>query len=132
VKDRKYDTIRKSTAFVQNTVWTGRKRRNMEYRKFGNTYVIRIDRGEEIVASLKEICRKEKIFCASVQAIGAVDDFEIGLFNVETKKYCSEHYHFPAESHFTFRDGHRKRGRTVSASAYDGSRWLTTSAMADI
>jgi predicted DNA-binding protein with PD1-like motif len=69
----------------------------MEYRKFGNTYVIRIDRGEEIVASLKEICRKEKIFCASVQAIGAVDDFEIGLFNVETKKYCSEHYLFPAE-----------------------------------
>lgn len=69
----------------------------MEYRKFGCQYVIRIDRGEEIITALKEICRKEKIRCASVQAIGAVDDFEVGLFDVEKKVYHSEHYHFPAE-----------------------------------
>ena len=33
----------------------------MDYRKFENQYVIRLDRGEEIVASLKTIAEKENI-----------------------------------------------------------------------
>lgn len=69
----------------------------MEYKRFDNQVVLRIDRGEEIVASLEEMCIKENILCACVEAIGAVDDFEIGLFDVEKKEYCSEHYHIPAE-----------------------------------
>ena len=28
----------------------------MEYRKFGNTYAVRMDRGEEVVAKLTELC----------------------------------------------------------------------------
>lgn len=69
----------------------------MDYRRFENQIVLRIDRGEEIVSSLEDMCKKEKITCASVAAIGAVDDFEIGLFDVEKKEYCAEHYQMPAE-----------------------------------
>lgn len=61
----------------------------MEYKKFNNTYVIRMDRGEEILATLKEICLKENIKLASIQAIGAVDEFSVGLYDVNEKKYNS-------------------------------------------
>ena len=44
----------------------------MEYRRFENTIIARIDKGEEILEQVKEIALKEKIKLASVQALGAV------------------------------------------------------------
>lgn len=32
----------------------------MEYRKFGSTYILRIDRGEEILASITTLCNAER------------------------------------------------------------------------
>ena len=69
----------------------------MQYRKFGNKYFVRIDRGEEVMASLKELCGKENITLAEVKALGAVDDFSVGLFDVDEKKYHSSRFTFPAE-----------------------------------
>ena len=34
---------------------------------------------------------------AEVKALGAVDDFEVGLFDVEEKKFHGNHFAFPAE-----------------------------------
>ena len=64
----------------------------MEYRKFGDTYVVRLDRGEEIVTQLKALAAQEHIRLASVQALGAVDDFTVGVYNTETKVYASNHF----------------------------------------
>ena len=61
----------------------------MEYRKFGNTVMARADRGEEILESIKRIALAENIKLASVSALGAVDDFTVGVYNVEEKKYYS-------------------------------------------
>ena len=69
----------------------------MQFRHFGNKYFIRIDRGEEILASLKTFCEQEKITLAEVKALGAVDDFNVGLFDVAEKKYHTNHFQFPAE-----------------------------------
>ena len=69
----------------------------MQCRRFGNKYFVRIDRGEEIMSSLKNFCEKEKITLAEVKALGAVDDFNVGLFDVETKQYHKNHFQFPAE-----------------------------------
>ena len=69
----------------------------MQFRRFGNKYFVRIDRGEEIMSSLKNFCEKEKITLAEVKALGAVDDFNVGLFDVETKQYHKNHFQFPAE-----------------------------------
>ena len=55
----------------------------MQFRRFGSKYFVRIDRGEEILASLKALCEKEGIALAEVKALGAVDDFSVGLFDVE-------------------------------------------------
>ena len=62
----------------------------MLYKKFENKYVIRLERGEEIVTSLKELCRKENIQLGMITGLGAVGDVEIGYFETETKKYHSK------------------------------------------
>ena len=69
----------------------------MQFRRFGNKYFVRIDRGEEIMASLKKFCEEEKITLAEVKALGAIDDFNVGLFDVNEKKYHSNRFQFPAE-----------------------------------
>ena len=59
----------------------------MEYKVFGNTVVARIDRGEEILAAIREIARTEHIQLASVSALGATNDFTVGVYNVDEKQY---------------------------------------------
>lgn len=59
----------------------------MEYRKFEDTYVIRLNKGEEVINSLKEICKEENIKLAEITGLGASDLVEIGIFNVYTKEY---------------------------------------------
>ena len=59
----------------------------MEYRRFGNTIVVRIDRGEEILAAVREIARTEHIQLASVSALGATNDFTVGVYNVDERQY---------------------------------------------
>lgn len=59
----------------------------MDYRKFGNTYVVRMDKGEEILEQVKALALKEHITLATVQALGAVNDFTVGVFHTDTKKY---------------------------------------------
>lgn len=61
----------------------------MQYRRFGNTIVVRIDRGEEITEKIKEAALKENVRFASVQAIGATDEFEAGAYDLPQKKYNS-------------------------------------------
>lgn len=59
----------------------------MEYRRFGNTIVAQIDRGEEILAAIREIVRTEHIQLASVSALGATNDFTVGVYSVDEKQY---------------------------------------------
>ena len=60
----------------------------MDYRKFENKIIARIDKGEEILEKIKEIALKENIKLASVSALGATNDFTVGVFKVDEKKYC--------------------------------------------
>ena len=64
----------------------------MEYKRFNNTILARIDKGEEIIEKLMEICEKEKVKLANVNALGAVNDFTVGLFDTGEKKYYSTNY----------------------------------------
>lgn len=59
----------------------------MEYSRFGNTIVARIDRGEEILTALQEIAEAEDIRLASISALGATNDFTVGVYNVDEKQY---------------------------------------------
>ena len=59
----------------------------MEYRKFNDTYVVRLARGEEILTQVMKLCRDEDIKLAAVEGIGAADRVVMGLYNVEEKVY---------------------------------------------
>lgn len=61
----------------------------MEYKRFENTVFVRMDKGEEIVETLKAICEKENITLAYVNAIGAVGDVTVGVFKTAEKQYHS-------------------------------------------
>lgn len=65
----------------------------MDYRKFGNTIIVRIDRGEEILEQVRQLAHKENIKLASIQALGAVDDFTVGVFLTDEKKYVPNKFH---------------------------------------
>lgn len=64
----------------------------MEYRRFGNQIIARIDKGEEIVEKVKEIALKESIKLANLNAIGATDDFTVGVYKVAEKKYYANEF----------------------------------------
>ena len=64
----------------------------MEYRRFGNTIVARIDKGEEILESLRELAEKEKILLAGVSALGAVSEFTVGVFDTGEKQYYANNF----------------------------------------
>ena len=64
----------------------------MDYRRFGNKIIARMDKGEEILAKIKEISLKENIKLASVQALGATDEFTVGVYKVDEKKYYANEF----------------------------------------
>lgn len=64
----------------------------MDYRRFKNTIVCRIDRGEEIIEKIKEIALKEKIKLANINALGATNEFTVGVFKTDEKKYYSNEF----------------------------------------
>ena len=73
---------------------TGRKEKGekMEYRKFDNVIVARIDKDGEILEQLRVIAIKENIKLASVQALGAINDFTVGVYKTDEKKYYSNSF----------------------------------------
>ena len=64
----------------------------MKLKKIGTKYIIRIDKGEEIVETLKIICKNNQIKLGSVSGIGAANKIILGLFETANKKYHSQEY----------------------------------------
>ena len=59
----------------------------MDYRKFGECYYIRMDRDDEIISTILEICKKENIRSATFSGIGGCKDAEIQTFIPETGSF---------------------------------------------
>ena len=62
----------------------------LDYRRFGNKIVLRIDKDEEILSKITELCKKENIRLAAVSGIGATSETELGIFNIQTKEYIKK------------------------------------------
>jgi len=59
----------------------------MEYKRFGDTVALRLDKNDEIIESVMQVAKAENIRVASVTGIGGTDDFTIGVFNMEKHEY---------------------------------------------
>ena len=62
----------------------------MEFRKFGNKYVVRLEKDEEAVESIKILCEEQDIKLGTIAGIGATNKAIIGLFETSTKEYHSK------------------------------------------
>ena len=65
----------------------------MDYRKFGTTYVMRLDPGEEIVEKVLWLAAVEQIKLASVTGLGAVDNVTLGIYSPATKQFKANMFH---------------------------------------
>ena len=50
------------------------------------------NKGEEILEKIKEIALKENIKLANINALGAINNFTVGVFKVNEKKYYSNKF----------------------------------------
>ncbi len=62
----------------------------MDYRKYGDTYYIRVDKNEEIIKSIIDICKKEGIMSAVFSGIGGCKEAEIQAFISERGNFETE------------------------------------------
>lgn len=61
----------------------------MKYKVFNEKIILRLNRGEEVLESIKKVCAEEKIQSAAISAIGAADKVTVGLYEVEKREYKS-------------------------------------------
>lgn len=59
----------------------------MEYKKLGDAYYIRFDRGDEIISSIVAICGKESIGSATYSGIGGCSEAQIQTYLPETNEF---------------------------------------------
>lgn len=59
----------------------------MQYSKSEDTYTIIINQGEEVIATITNLCQQENITNAYFRGIGAVDKLECGYYDLEKKEY---------------------------------------------
>lgn len=55
-------------------------------------YLIRLERGENVLESLTDFCAKKGILSGSFRAIGAVQEAKIGYYDLSKKEYGSKEY----------------------------------------
>lgn len=69
----------------------------MKYKRFGEDIAVRLEVGEEVVASLAEIAEREGVTFASVSGIGAADEFDVSVYDVKAKVYFDNTFREPME-----------------------------------
>ena len=52
----------------------------MEYRHYGKTYYVRLDKGDEVISSILEVCRTERVESATFSGIGGCSEAQIQTF----------------------------------------------------
>jgi len=64
----------------------------MTHKQFGEKYIIRMEKGEELIAALKNFCFENKIKLGVISGLGAADKITLGLFKTDTKKYLPKEF----------------------------------------
>ena len=62
-----------------------------------NIYLVRVDRGEELVEKIVEFCQKENINGAWVEGLGAGDKVELSWYDLNKKEYIKKVFEEPFE-----------------------------------
>ncbi len=64
----------------------------MKHRKTDTGYVLRMEKGDEIIGTLARFADEAGIGAGFITGIGAVCDLELGYFDVKKKEYSKKHF----------------------------------------
>lgn len=62
----------------------------MDYKRFGEKIVARLEVGDEIMESLRKISERENIRAAQVTGLGAVDRVDLAFYKLAVKEYSHQ------------------------------------------
>ncbi len=74
------EQIQKKDAAVMKTL-------ELEYKKIGTKYIIKINDGQPLIKSLKDFCRQKNINFALVSGIGALRKATLGFYMPDKKEF---------------------------------------------
>ena len=69
----------------------------MKARKIGNDFIIRLEKGDKIIESLKKFCTENRIKLGYFTGLGAVSTATLAHYTVENKKYTEKTFSGPLE-----------------------------------
>ena len=69
----------------------------MQYVKYNNDYILRIDKNEEIVNTIKEFCIKNNIKNGTITGIGNTNKIILSLYDTNQKGYINKTLEEPLE-----------------------------------
>ncbi len=59
----------------------------MKFTQIHNGFFLVFSRGEEFISTLTRFCEEQDVHWAQFQAVGAVEDVEIGYYDLENRQY---------------------------------------------
>lgn len=65
----------------------------MEYKQFGSQILLRLDPGDEVIASLEEVCRQTGVTSGCVSGIGAAKELNLRVAAQETGGFIFRSFH---------------------------------------
>ena len=69
----------------------------MKVKKIDDVYLVRVDKGEDIMKTLNDICAEKGIRLAKISGIGATDSISLSVYNSDEKKYYTKNFTGPHE-----------------------------------
>ena len=64
----------------------------MEYKRFKDKIIFRLETGEELMSSIEEIAKKEDVRLATINGIGACSKIEMGYIVLSQKEYTFKQF----------------------------------------
>lgn len=64
----------------------------MQYTKIDDRYIVKLERGEDVVATLTQFAEQEQIGFATITALGAVDQISCGYYTLTDREYHFKSY----------------------------------------
>jgi uncharacterized protein len=59
----------------------------MKYKLDGYNWLVRLDRGEKLIANLSKLVKEQNINSAWISGLGAAQESELGFYDLDNKKY---------------------------------------------
>ena len=64
----------------------------MKFRKENGSYLVVLDKGDEVIASLTGLVQQEKLEGGFIRGIGGVSNVTLGFFDLEKKEYSKKQF----------------------------------------